>query len=185
MRPMNTAVSAVLSLAALGLLVGRGEANHVQVGPQSAVVYAQPAAPPTPPVTVSPTPAPPTVTVVPAPSTVVISAPNPSITVPAQPALRVDQIRAHVVRASTIYANRIEADQITGAIHHSDSVAVNATVRGEVVNPDVAASIIYADAIAANQVAADQVYVRDLEMRPAHFVIAPLGSRVAVGRQSP
>ena len=190
MRKIAIVVSASLGLAALALSVGRTEADHVRVVPQPGVVYTPPAVTQTPAtVTVVPVPspvtqAPATVTVVPAPSTVVIPAPSPVAAARVQQILHAEQIRAQLVRANTIYANRIETDQIKGVIHHTDSVKVNAPA-GEMVGQDVAASVIYADAISANSVVADHVYVRDLEMSPAKFVIAPLQSGIVVRRQSP
>src|SRR6185295_2848751 len=150
------------------------------------VVFVQPAPAPKS-VTVVPaptvvTPPPATVTVVPAPSTIVIPAPSPSSS--AQQTMQAEQIRAGVVRANTIYANRIEADRVQGVIHHTGSVKVNAP-SGEIVGSDVAISVIYADAIAANSVLADNIYVRDLEMSPAKFVIVPLQGGTIVRRQSP
>ena len=71
-----------------------------------------------------------------------------------------------------------------GVIHHTGSVKVNAP-SGEIVGSDVATSVIYADAIAANSVLADNIYVRDLEMSPAKFVIVPLQGGTIVRRQSP
>ena len=98
--------------------------------------------------------------------------------------MHAEQIRAGVVRANTIYANRIEADRVQGVIHHTGSVKVNAP-SGEIVGSDVATSVIYADSIAANSVLADNIYVRDLEMSPAKFVIVPLQGGTIVRRQSP
>ena len=188
MRKVAIVGSALLGLASLALPAGRSEANHVQVAPEPAVVY-QP--PPTAPATVAVVPAPAaiapatTVTVVPAPSTVVVPAPTATVAVAAQPVLRAEQIRAQVVRAGTIYANRIETDQVKGAVHHAGTVAVNPPTSGEILGPDVTASVIYADAISANAVVADHVYVRDLEMSPSKFVIAPLQSAIVVRRQAP
>ena len=199
MRKIAIVVSASLGLAALALSVGRTEADHVRVVPQPGVVYAPPAvtnagdgdrgpgAQPTVTVVPAPSPvtqAPATVTVVPAPSTVVIPTPSPVAAARVQQMLHAEQIRAQLVRANTIYANRIETDQIKGVIHHTESVKVNAPA-GEMVGQDVAASVIYADTISANSVVADHVYVRDLEMSPAKFVIAPLQSGIVVRRQSP
>jgi hypothetical protein len=194
MRKIAIVVSASLALAALALPVARSAADHVRVVPGG--VYVAPPVTQTP----APVPAPTTVTVVPAPSPVtqvpgtvtVVPAPPSTVVIPAptttvataQQILHAEQIRAQVVRANTIYANRIETDQVKGVIHHTDSVKVNAPA-GEMVGPDVTASVIYADAISANSVVADHVYVRDLEMSPAKFVIAPLQSGIVVRRQSP
>ena len=190
MRKIGLLVGVSFGLATLALTAQLAAAEHITVVPQPGVVaqpgvvYVQPApAPKSVTVVTAPTvvtPAPATVTVVPAPSTVVIPAPSP----PVQQTMHAEQIRAGVVRANTIYANRIEADRVQGVIHHTGSVKVNAP-SGEIVGPDVATSVIYADAIAANSVLADNIYVRDLEMSPAKFVIVPLQSGTIVRRQSP
>lgn len=190
MRKLGLLVGVSLGLATLALTAEFAAAEHVTVVPQPrvvaqpGVVYVQPAPAPKS-VTVVPaptmvTPAPATVTVVPAPSTVVVPAPGPSV----QQTMHAEQIRAGVVRANTIYANRIEADRVQGVIHHTGSVKVNAP-SGEIVGSDVATSVIYADAIAANSVLADNIYVRELEMSPAKFVIVPLQGGTIVRRQSP
>jgi hypothetical protein len=193
MRKIGLLVGVSFGLATLALTPELAAAEHVIVVPQPGVVaqpgvvYVQPApAPKSVTVVPAPTvaPAPATVTVVPPPSTVVIPAPSPSNMVPAQQTMHAEQIRAGVVRANTIYANRIEADRVQGVIHHTSSVKVNAP-SGEIVGSDVATSVIYADAIAANSVLADNIYVRDLEMSPAKFVIAPLQGGTIVRRQSP
>ncbi len=189
MRKIVVLVSASLGLAALALPAGWAAANHVQIVTLPAVVYTPPSVTQAPgSVTVVPAPTsvtqvPGSVTVVPAPSTVVIPAPGPVVVATVQQTLHAEQIRAHQVRANTIYANRIEADQLKGVIHHTASVTVDAP-KGELVGPDVAASVIYADAIAANSIVADNVYVRDLEMSPSRFVIGPLPGQV-VRRQAP
>jgi hypothetical protein len=71
---------------------------------------------------------------------------------------------------------------VQGVIHHTGSVKVRRRGRGR--RSDVATSVIY-DAIAANSVLADNIYVRDLEMSPAKFVIVPLQGGTIVRRQSP
>jgi hypothetical protein len=193
MKKIGLLVGVPFGLATLLLSAELAAAEHVTVVPQPGVVaqpgvvYVQPAPAPRS-VTVVPaptvvTPAPATVTVVPAPSTVVVP-PSPSSTAPVQQTMHAEQIRAGVVRANTIYANRIEADRVQGVIHHTGSVKVNAP-SGEIVGSDVATSVIYADAIAANSVLADNIYVRDLEMAPAKFVIVPLHGGTIVRRQSP
>ena len=191
MRKIGLLVGASFGIATLALTAELAAAEHITVVPQPGVVVAEPGVVYTQPapaprsVTVVPaptavTPEPATVTVVPAPSTVVIPAPSP----PVQQAMHAEQIRAGVVRANTIYANRIEADRVQGVIHHTGSVKVNAP-SGEIVGSDIATSVIYADAIAANSILADNIYVRDLEMSPAKFVIVPLQGGTIVRRQSP
>lgn len=176
-----------LGIAGALLPVSWASATHIQVTPPATVTYAQPAPQGT--VTVVPapaptvtTPAPGSVTVVPAPSTVtVVPAPGPAVATPQE--MRAEQIRATQVRANTIYANRIEADQVKGIVHHTAGVSVNPTTRGEITGPDVASSVIYADAISANSVVADHIYVRELEMSPSKFVIAPREGGIVVRRQ--
>jgi hypothetical protein len=91
-----------------------------------------------------------------------------AVVVPAQPAapdtLQADEITAHQVRAATIYANRIEADEINGSIHQTKGVKINDT-RGNLRAPEVVASVIYADEIKANSVSADTLYLRELRKR--------------------
>lgn len=174
-------VAASLGAVALSVPAARSIADHVRVTP-SGTVYA-------PGIPQAPAPAP--VTVVPAPSTVVVPtsgtvvvSPGPAVTSPVPATIETEQIRADRVRANTIYANRIETDRLKGVIHHTSTVKVNAAQPGEIVGGEVVASVIYADAIAANSIEADNVYVRDLEMSPSQFVIAPLTGTV-VRRQSP
>jgi hypothetical protein len=193
MKTFGLLVGVSFGLGTLALTPTLAAAEHVTVIPQPGlvaqpgVVYAQPAPPKSVTVVPAPTvvaPAPSTVTVVPGPSTVVIPGPSSSSTAPALQTMHAEQIRAGVVRANTIYANRIEADRVQGVIHHTGSVKVNAP-SGEIVGSDVVASVIYADAVAANSVQADNIYVRDLELSPGKFVIAPLQGGTIVRRQSP
>ena len=195
MRTKTLVISVSLGLAALAVPVARSAADHVRFVPQPstatpATVTVVPAPTTVIPATV-PFPPPGTVTVVTppttvAPSTVVVPGTTQHVlTVPVGQTLRAEQIRAQVVRASTIYANRIETDQVKGVVHHTNTIATGAPA-GEIVGSDVTASVIYADAIAATSIVADNVYVRDLEMSPAKFVIAPMvQSGIVVRRQNP
>jgi hypothetical protein len=88
----------------------------------------------------------------------------PSAPPAASQTLHADQITALQVRADTIYANKIEADNILGQIHQTKDVKVGQT-RGQIKAPEVTASVIYADEISANSVVAQNVYVRDLQRR--------------------
>jgi hypothetical protein len=190
MRRKALAVGVSLGLAAVAVPVGRSAADHVRFPLPSGDTPTMVTIAPAPSAVVPATVPAGTVTVLPAPTTVAPSAvvipgwAQQVVTVPAGQTLRAEQIRAQVVRAGTIYANRIETDQVKGVVHHTSTIAVGAPA-GEVVGPDVSASVIYADAIAANSIVADHVYVRDLEMSPARFVIAPLASGIVVRRQSP
>lgn len=92
------------------------------------------------------------------PTTVVVPVPAPTQT------MQVDEIKAGVVRANTIYANKIEADEVRGTVHQSHGVKVRDS-QGKIKAPEVVASVIYADQISANTVEADTIYVRDLERR--------------------
>ncbi|HET8575795.1 MAG TPA: hypothetical protein VFO18_01755 [Methylomirabilota bacterium] len=80
------------------------------------------------------------------------------------PTLQADEIRAHQVRASTIYANKISADEVRGVVYQTRGVKIHDT-RGDIRAPEVTASVIYADEIKANSVVADAIYVRDLHRR--------------------
>lgn len=92
-------------------------------------------------------------------ATVVVT---PAVPVPATQTLQADRIKAGTVRASIIYANRIEADEVRGAVHQTKGVKVKDS-EGKIQAPEVAASVIYADEIEANTVVADTIYVRDLD----------------------
>ena len=72
--------------------------------------------------------------------------------------------RAGGGRADTIYANKIEADNIQGQIHQTKDVKVGKT-SGKIKAPEVAAAVIYAEEITANSVVARNIYVRDLDRR--------------------
>jgi hypothetical protein len=102
-------------------------------------------------------------------SSVIYAPPGTAVVVPGQPAavpgtVQADEITAQQVRASTIYANKIEADQITGTVHQTRGVKINDT-KGSLHAPEVVASVIYADEIKANSVSADTIYVRELRKR--------------------
>src|SRR5438309_2322097 len=94
------------------------------------------------------------------PATVVVPVPAPT---PTQ-TMQVDEIKAGVVRANTIYANKIEADEVRGSVHQSRGVKVRDS-QGKIKAPEVVASVIYADEISANTVEADTIYVRELDRR--------------------
>ena len=78
--------------------------------------------------------------------------------------IHADHITAQQIRTNSIYANKIDADNIEGQIHQFKDVKVGAT-RGEIKAPEVAASVIYAEEISANSVVVQNVYVRDLRRR--------------------
>ncbi len=80
----------------------------------------------------------------------------------APPIVRAGEIKAQHVQAHTIYANRIEADDIQGVISQSHSPGVKTAGKGELKAPEVSAAVIYADKIKANSVVADTIYVRNL-----------------------
>jgi hypothetical protein len=97
---------------------------------------------------------------------VIYAPPGSAVVVPGQPApgpstVQADEITAHQVRASTIYANKIDADQVVGIVHQTRGVKINDT-KGNIRAPEVVASVIYADEIKANTVSADTIYVREL-----------------------
>jgi len=94
----------------------------------------------------------------------------PSVAAPpvvvASPTLQADQISAQRVRARTIYANRIDADQVHGVIYQTGGVTMTGSSSlGNIRAPEVTASVIYADEIRANEVVADTIYVRSLRQR--------------------
>jgi hypothetical protein len=93
----------------------------------------------------------------------------PSVTPPmvvGSPTLQADQISAQLVRARTIYANRIDARQVHGVIYQTGGVMMTSSDSlGDIKSPEVIASVIYADEIRANEVVADVIYVRNLRQR--------------------
>ncbi len=90
----------------------------------------------------------------------------PPPVVVASPTLQADQISARLVRARTIYANRIDADQVHGVIYQTGGVTMSGSSSlGNIRAPEVTASVIYADEIRANDVVADAIYVRSLRQR--------------------
>ena len=106
-------------------------------------------------------PAPGTTTVVPAPGTVVSTPPPAAV----PQTLRAEEIETQRVRANTIYANKIEANEILGVIHQDRNLKVGNT-KGEIKGgQEVVASVIYADEIRANSVVADHIYVRNIRRR--------------------
>ena len=100
---------------------------------------------------------------------VMAPAPMPSVMTPmivASPTLQADQITAQLVRARTIYVNRIDADQVHGMIYQTGGVTMTSSGSlGDIKAPEVIASVIYADEIRANDVVADVIYVRNLRQR--------------------
>jgi hypothetical protein len=98
-------------------------------------------------------------TVVPAPATVVTPAPPVVIQT-----LRADLIDSPRVRAQTIYANRIEANEIRGVIHQDKGLRVGNT-DGAIKGNEIVATVIYADEIKADLIIADHIYVRHLRPR--------------------
>lgn len=131
-------LAGVLTAAALIAPVAVVSANHVRIDGMPA------AAPPPPPGVSQP----------------VVVAPIPAPT-QAQ-TLRVDEIEAGVVRANIIYANKLEADEVRGAVHQNKGLQVSDS-HGKIKAPEVVASVIYADEISANTVVADQIHVRELK----------------------
>ena len=98
---------------------------------------------------------------------VIYAPPGTAVVVPpgaASNTVKADGITAQQVRANTIYANKIEADEVTGTVHQNRDLKVGAT-HGNIRAPEVVASVIYADEIKANSVQADTIYVRDLKQR--------------------
>src|SRR4029077_3441012 len=135
MTPRKRLLTSIATAAALIAPVAVVSANHIRVE-------------------APPVPAPPATVVVPVPAPI----PAPTQT------MQVDEIKAGVVRANTIYANKIEADEVRGSVHQSRGVKVRDS-QGKIKAPEVVASVIYADQISANTVEADTIYVRDLERR--------------------
>ena len=83
---------------------------------------------------------------------------------PAPQMVQAEDLEANEVRAHTIYANKIEAPEIQGAIHPTAKVRLDRTVS-DLKAPTVVASILYADTIKAHRVIATHIFVRELERR--------------------
>src|SRR5499433_201493 len=129
-----------VGLLAVSLPVGLAWANHVRVEGTSdqGVIYAPPG----------------TAVVVPTPP------PPGAVTT----TVKADGITAQQVRANTIYANKIEADEVRGTVYQNRDLKIGDT-KGDIRAPEVVASVIYADEIKANSVQAETIYVRDLKRR--------------------
>jgi hypothetical protein len=121
--------------------------------------------------------APPGTTGVPAPGTTSVVPPTDTPTTVPAPAtvvtpglaaviltVRAEDIKSPRVRAQTIYANRIEANEIRGVIHQDAGLKVRDT-NGAIAGNEIIANIIYADEIKADIVIADHIYVRDIRRR--------------------
>ena len=78
--------------------------------------------------------------------------------------VRADNIESPRVRAQTIYANRIEANEIRGVIHQGKGLRVENT-DGAIKGDEIVAAVIYANKIKADIVIADHIYVRDVRPR--------------------
>ena len=166
-RIASVAVTCTAALALAGVV---GAQVVVQPGPPPPVTVTP--APP-PPVVVKPTP-PPTVVVEPTPppavvveqtpsSTTIIESSKTTVTAPVPQVVQTGHIEANEVRAQTIYANKIKASDVKGAIHQTRDVKMSG--RGSLKMPSVVASVIYAETIEARSVTADNIYVRDLDRR--------------------
>ena len=123
MRRALLIASPIVGLAALALAWAPARANHVQL--EGTV---DPSSPPSGVVIQTP----------PAPGAVTVYTPG---TMPSS--LQADDIKAHEVRAQTIYANKIEADNIQGVIHQTKGVKIKDS-RGDIKSPQVSAAMIFA-----------------------------------------
>ena len=158
----RTAWATVVALMPVVAMAGGARADHINNGfasevrpPGSVVIHPAPATP-LPPVVVQPgqpiivqqpgQPAPPAATVVQPPSRM----------------LQVEDLEANEVRAHTIYANKIEAPEIQGAIHAGAKVHLDDSVP-DLKTGTVTTSLLYADTIKAHRVIADHIFVRELE----------------------
>jgi hypothetical protein len=99
----------------------------------------------------------------PAGTTTVAPAPTTGLPAVVQ-TLRADDIKSPRVRAQTIYANRIKANEIRGVIHQDAGLKVRDT-NGAIAGSEIVASVIYADEIKADVVIADHIYVRKVRRR--------------------
>ena len=78
--------------------------------------------------------------------------------------LRADDIKSPRVRAQTIYADRIEANEIRGVIHQDTGLKVGNT-NGAITGTEIVASVIYTDKIKTDIVIADYIYLKDVRRR--------------------
>ena len=159
----RSAWAALLALTPVITVAGAARADHINNGftagtRSTGTVVVQPApATALPPVVVQPgqpiivqQPGQP-----PAPATVVQPAPQ---------MVQAEDLEANEVRAHTIYANKIQAPEIQGAIHPTAKVRLDRTVS-DLKAPTVVASILYADTIKAHRVIADHIFVQEIERR--------------------
>ena len=159
----------VISGLALALVVFGGctSANEARLEPDVEMVLPAPSVVYAPPSHTVYALAPASTTVIAAPTTTGMPVPAAVVTTPA-PAiaqmLQAEDIKAQRVRAHTVYANRIDADEIRGVIHQDKTLKV-ADTRGEITGPELVASVIYADEIQANSIIAEHIYVKDLRRR--------------------
>ena len=141
-------LATVLAVAAGG--AARADDVNIQVTPGTQPPAQVPAAPP-------PTS--------PGGTTVIMPQGTPTVVVPqpTQATLQADDIEASLVKAGTIYANRIEAGNIQGAIHQTTGVKIEG--QGAIKAPTVTAAVIFAEKIKADTVLADHIYVREMKRR--------------------
>jgi hypothetical protein len=92
---------------------------------------------------------------------VIVSPPPPP---PPPQELAVKEIKADRVRAHTIYANEIKADDVRGRIHRVRKMDTHGW-RGEMKGGSVSAAVIRAKEIKARVVIAETIYVHDLKVR--------------------
>ena len=95
---------------------------------------------------------------------VVVESPQSPTVMPSSQVIQADDIVANEVRAQTIYANKIRAPEVQGAIHQTGQVRIDGSVP-DLKAPTITASVIYADTIQAHRVIADNIFVRDLDRR--------------------
>ena len=155
---------AVVALMPVLAVTGAARADHINNGfasevrpPGSVMIHPAPATP-LPPVVVQPG------------QSIIVqqSGPQAALATAVQPAptrmVQAEDLEANEVRAHTIYANKIEASEIQGAIHPTAKVRLDDSVSDLKV-ATVVTSLLYADTIKAHRVIADHIFVRELERR--------------------
>jgi hypothetical protein len=155
--------AAVVALMPVLAVSGAARADHINNGfasevrpPGSVVIHPAQATPPLPPVVVQP-----------GQSIIVQQSGQPALATVVQPSprtIQAEDLEANEVRAHTIYANKIEASEIHGAIHPTAKVRLDGSVS-DLKAATVVTSLLYADTIKAHRVIADHIFVRELERR--------------------
>jgi hypothetical protein len=154
----RSAWATLVALIPMMAVTGTARADHINNGfaaearpPGSVVIHPAPSTP-LPPVVVQPG----------QPIIVQQSGRPATVVQPAPQVVQTEDLEANEVRAQTIYANKIEAPEIQGAIHPTGEIRLNSSVS-DMKAATVVASVLYADTIKAHRVIADHIFVRNIK----------------------